>query len=98
MIHAPTHQRSWATSVDGRLDWPEALAPVFLAMGWAFMLGSFAVVTVKSRRLRARYEIRCPECDVSLLGPPSRAGGVTHAELAIATGCCPACGKEILAP
>ena len=85
-------------SVGERLGWPEALAPVFFAMGWAFMFGSFAVVTVKSRRLRARYEIRCPECDVSLLGRPNRAGGLAHAELAIATGRCPACGKEILAP
>jgi hypothetical protein len=85
-------------SVGERMGWPEALGPVFFAMGWAFMLGSFAVVTVKSRRLRARYEIRCPECDVSLLGRLNRAGGLAHAELAIATGRCPACGKEILAP
>jgi hypothetical protein len=54
-----------------------------------------AVVTVKSR-LRVRYEIRCPECEVSLLSPPNRAGGLTHAELAIATGRCPTCGKETL--
>ena len=85
-------------SVAERLGWPKVFQPGFFGMGWAFLLGSFAVVTVKSRRLRARYEIRCPECDVSLLGPPSRAGGLTHAELAIATGRCPACGKEILAP
>ena len=85
-------------SVAERLGWPKLFQPGFFAMGWAFMLGAFAVVTVKSRRLRARYEIRCPECDVSLLSAPNRAGGLTHAELAIATGRCPACGKEILAP
>lgn len=52
----------------------------------------------RGRREFARYEIHCPACDVSLLGPPSKHGGVTYAELAIATGCCPACGAHILAP
>lgn len=81
-----------------RLGWPKAFQPGFFAMGWAFLLGSTAVVLVRGRRLRARYEIRCPECNVSLLGRPNLHGELTHAELAIATGHCPACGKEILSP
>jgi hypothetical protein len=78
--------------------WPEALDPYFFFLGWALFLGFGAALVVRARRTRARYEIRCPACDVSLLGPPSRQGGVTHAELAIATGCCPSCGVHILAP
>ena len=79
-------------------EWSEALDPYFFFLGWALFLSFSAVVIVRARRIRARYEIRCPACDVSLLGPPSKHGGVTYAELAIATGCCPSCGAHILAP
>jgi hypothetical protein len=78
--------------------WSPALDPYFFFLGWALFLTFFGVVIVRGRRIRARYEIHCPACSVSLLGPPSNRGGVTYAELAIATGCCPACGAHILAP
>jgi hypothetical protein len=74
------------------------LEAVGLPLSWALFAGSFALVMRRERRIRARYEIRCPQCDASLLGGPGRPGGVTHAELAIATGCCPSCGAQILAP
>ena len=78
--------------------WPAALDPYFFFLGWALFLVVGAVVIVRTRRIRRRYEIHCPACDVSLLGPPSNPGGIMYAELAIATGCCPSCGVQILAP
>jgi hypothetical protein len=77
--------------------WP-LLQAVGLPLSWALFAGSFALFVRRDRRIRARYEIRCPQCDASLLGGPGRRGEVTHAELAIATGCCPSCGAQILAP
>jgi hypothetical protein len=85
-------------SVAERRGWPSWFQPGFFFLGWACFLGSYAVIVVQGRRIRARYEIRCPECDASLLGRPNRTGGLSRADLAIATGRCPACGKEILAP
>jgi hypothetical protein len=78
--------------------WSLALQVSFLPLSWALFAGSFALFVRRDRRIRARYEIRCPQCDASLLGGPGRRGEVTHAELAIATGCCPSCGAQILAP
>ena len=77
--------------------WP-LLQAVGFPLSWALFAGSFALVVRRERRIRARYEIHCPQCDASLLGSPGRRGEVTHAELAIATGCCPSCGAQILAP
>ncbi|HEV8409262.1 MAG TPA: hypothetical protein VGQ30_02055 [Gemmatimonadaceae bacterium] len=81
-----------------RAGWPESLDKYFFFLGWTVFLSFLGVVLVRARRIRKRYEIRCPACDVSLLGPPSSRGGVTFAELAIATGNCPSCGAHILAP
>jgi hypothetical protein len=78
--------------------WSLTLQVAFLPLSWALFAGSFALVVRRERRIRARYEIHCPQCDASLLGGPGRRGEVAHAELAIATGCCPSCGAQILAP
>ena len=85
-------------SIGEYAGWPAALAPLFFGLGWVLFLGMGAVVVVRARRTRARYQIRCPECDVSLLGPRLKLGDFTYAELAIKTGCCPSCGVQVLAP
>jgi hypothetical protein len=82
----------------GQYEGWSLLEAVGLPLSWALSAGSFALFVRRERRIRARYEIRCPQCDASLLGGPGRRGEVTHAELAIATGCCPSCGAQILAP
>ena len=74
------------------------LQAVGLPLSWALCAGSLALVVRRERRIRARYEIHCPQCDASLLGGPGQRGEVSRAELAIATGCCPSCGAQILAP
>ncbi|MFI5243038.1 MAG: hypothetical protein ACHQRL_08520 [Gemmatimonadales bacterium] len=83
-----------------RAGWPEVLDMYFFFLSWAIVLSFGAVLLVRARRFRARYEIRCPACDVSLLGPASKNGSIApmYAEMAIATGCCPSCGARILAP
>ena len=80
------------------LGWPDALAPVFFAIGWIILLGSLATTVVRGRRLRERYAFRCPACAAYLLGGPRAPVGTPRADLAIATGNCPACGARILEP
>src|SRR5262245_10673402 len=86
-------------SVGGRLGWPDRLDPVFLAGGWAGLVGSFVIVRRRERKLRDRYQILCPACHQALLDESvNRAGEVPWAELTLASGNCPGCGTHILAP
>ena len=86
------------TFVAERLGWPVAFGPVFLAGGWAVALGSFALVWHRERELQARRQFPCPACDAPLLDMRRGGGGIQRAELAIATGSCPSCGAQVLAP
>jgi len=81
-------------TIGGYLDWPEVLAPAFLAGGWVIMLGSFWLVWRRSRQLRARFQIHCPACGEPLLDWKTTA----RVELAIATGNCSLCGAHFLSP
>lgn len=81
-----------------RLGWPEAVAPWFFALGWSIMLGCSAFLWRAERQARARYQFLCPACDAPLIDGSLGRPGVARAELAIASGHCPACGERILAP
>lgn len=78
--------------------WPGYLEPSFLAGGWAVMLGMAGLSWRRERRLRDEYRFVCPECDAPLLDGIRDAVGLARVEMVIATGVCPKCGVQILAP
>ena len=80
------------------LGWPASLSPWFFALGWAIMLGCGAVLWTGERRARALYQFNCPSCGVPLIDGSLGRPGASRAELAVASGNCPACGERILAP
>lgn len=73
--------------------WPSALLPIFFASGWATLLGSWVVARRRERKLRAKYQLLCPSCAAPLVDR-----SLVAAQVAIATGNCPRCGANILAP
>jgi hypothetical protein len=79
-------------------QWPDWLAPIFLGAGWVALLSAWAVVSRRARRARAAFQLPCPACGAPLLDHTLGRTGVSTAELAIATGSCPRCGAQILAP
>lgn len=85
-------------SVVDPLGWPAVLKPVFLAGGWAVLLAAYGVVTLRNRAFRERYQLRCPACHVPLMEANARPEVVTRTDLAIASGKCPHCGEDVLAP
>lgn len=68
------------------------------AGGWAVALGSFGLVWRREHQLKAALQLECPACATPLLDGTLGRGGISRAELAIATGNCPSCGEQILAP
>lgn len=85
-------------SLGESLRWPAALAPWFFALGWSIMLGCYAVVWRRERRARAEFQFPCAACGAPLIDGSLGSSAVGRAELAIASGHCPACGERILAP
>lgn len=81
-----------------RVGAPPAVGWGIFAGGWAVALGSFALLWRRERELRARLQLECPACGAPLLDESVARGGISRADLAIATGNCPSCGAEILAP
>lgn len=85
------------TIADSR-GWPDVLSPLIFVGGWTILLASFAVVWRRERQLKAHHQVPCPACDAPLLDRSLGRGGMSRLDLAIATGNCPACGAQILAP
>ena len=85
-------------TIGGHRGWPESLAPVFLGLGWGVMLTAYGVVYWRDRKMRLRWQLRCPNCQKPMLeGDVSRAVS-SRADMAIASGRCQHCGEEVLAP
>jgi len=77
--------------------WPERLAPYFFFSGWAVLLSCLAILRRRNRRIRDRYQFRCPECDAAILNSGADRADLARVELVIATARCPECGAGILA-
>lgn len=79
-----------------RRHWAETWGPVVLVAMWIPMLTSFVILMRRERRLRARLQLFCPACGAPFLDG-GLARGLSHADLAVASGCCQRCGDEVLA-
>lgn len=77
------------------LNWPIVLENVFFGLGWAILIGTTVVVTVRDRRMRAHYALACPQCGTSLFDNTS-ANPRSNAEMVIASGRCFKCKERIL--
>lgn len=78
--------------------WSAALGLGFFGGGWAVMVGAAVAAWRREKRLRAKHQISCPACDAPLLDKAADRRGMTAADLVVATGNCPRCGAQILAP
>ena len=76
------------------LHWPPAVAWVFVGFGWAVSLGSLAVILRRQQRLTNKWQWACPNC-AELLIAKRGINPLARAEIAIATGRCPACGEPL---
>ncbi|MCU0627818.1 MAG: hypothetical protein MUF21_15305 [Gemmatimonadaceae bacterium] len=82
-----------------RIGWPDSIGWPTLAGGWAVMLLAWWRVVQRDRQLRARYQLFCPACGAALLSAADLVKGrPTPVDLALATGRCPECHTEVLAP
>ena len=85
-------------TLGAQLGWSSRLEPFFFLGGWAVFLTFGALVWRRERQLRQQYELRCPSCDGALLNGIRDRAGIALVELIAATGTCPHCHAQILAP
>ena len=76
------------------LRWPPFLGGIFFGLGWAVSLGSIGVALRRQRRLTNKWQWACPSCSEPLIAKRG-INPLARAEIAIATGRCPACGEQL---
>jgi len=73
---------------------PEAVQPASFLLGWAIALGGFWVWSRRQRALLAECQLECGSCHEPML-VVKRGQLTSRAEIAAATGRCPACGDAL---
>ena len=78
-----------------QFSWPDALAPFFLIGGWVIGgAGALFARQVKQQRVR-ELDVACASCGAKLVSGRGQAA-VTRADLVVATGNCPSCGRDFI--
>ncbi|HEU4746930.1 MAG TPA: hypothetical protein VFS56_00405 [Gemmatimonadaceae bacterium] len=72
--------------------------PMFFFGGWGIGLTVMGAAAWNRRKAFAELDLPCASCGTPLLGRGNRKDVVSRAELVIATGVCPSCGSEFIAP
>jgi hypothetical protein len=71
---------------------------MFLLAGWGIGLAVVGAAAWNRRKAFAELDLPCASCGTPLLIEGDRKDVVARAQLVIATGVCPSCGSQFIAP